>query len=138
MIVARFAIDVQHLPGFGFACVGRDVMGKKTIPVELPGAAGRVAEEKPEIWSALQALGEAAGEAGPLDARTRRLINLAYAIGADSEGATHSHTRRALKEKISAEELHHVAYLAITTLGWPHAIRGLTWVQDLTRVKKSK
>jgi alkylhydroperoxidase/carboxymuconolactone decarboxylase family protein YurZ len=116
----------------------RNVMSKKTIPVDLPGAASRVAEEKPGLWSALQALGEAAAESGPLDARTRRLINLAYAIGADSEGATHSHTRRALKEKIAAEELHHVAYLAITTLGWPHAIRGLTWVQDLTQAKKRK
>jgi hypothetical protein len=26
-----------------------------------------------------------------------------------------------------------VAFLAITTLGWPQAIRGLTWVRDVTR-----
>ncbi len=102
---------------------------------DLPGAAGRVAKDLPELWNALQRLGEASSEAGPLDARTRRLINLAFAIAADSEGATHSHTRRALAEGVSAEELHHVAYLAITTLGWPHAIRGLTWVQDHTRPK---
>jgi alkylhydroperoxidase/carboxymuconolactone decarboxylase family protein YurZ len=102
---------------------------------ELPGAAGRVAQEQPQLWQALQSLGGAAAGAGPLDAKTRRLINLALAIGADSEGATHSHTRRALAEKITPEELHHVAYLAITTLGWPHAIRGLTWIQDHTRQK---
>jgi alkylhydroperoxidase/carboxymuconolactone decarboxylase family protein YurZ len=100
---------------------------------ELPGAAGRVAHEKPKLWQALQDMGEAANCAGPLDERTRRLVNLAFAIAADSEGATHSHTRRALSEGLSADELHHVAYLAITTLGWPHAIRGLTWIQDLTR-----
>ena len=108
-------------------------MAKKTHASSLPGAAGRVAAEKPELWSALEDLGEAAGDAGPLDARTRRLVNLAFAIGANSEGATHSHTRRALSEGLSAEELHHVAYLAVTTLGWPHAVRGLTWIQDLTR-----
>ncbi len=110
-------------------------MTKKNSSTDLPGAAGRVAHEKPELWTALQQLGEASGDAGPLDPRTRRLINLAFAIAADSEGATHSHTRRALDDGIEADALHHVAYLAITTLGWPHAIRGLTWVQDLTRPK---
>lgn len=108
----------------------------KTSNPDLPGAAGRVAVEKPELWQAFQTLGEAANAAGPLDARTRRLINIALAIGADSEGATHSHTRRALAEGVSVEELHHVAYLAVTTLGWPHAVRGLTWIQDLTRPEK--
>lgn len=106
----------------------------KSVPLdELPSAAGRVAKEHPDLWAALERLGEACNEAGPLDPRTRRLVNLAFAIGADSEGATHSHTRRALNEGISAEELRHVAFLAVTTLGWPHAIRGLTWVEDLTR-----
>jgi alkylhydroperoxidase/carboxymuconolactone decarboxylase family protein YurZ len=38
-------------------------------------------------------------------------------------------------EGLSADELHHVAYLAITTLGWPHAIRALTWIEDYTRPK---
>lgn len=107
-------------------------MAKKPLP-ELPGAAGRVAQEHPELWAALQQLGEASSSVGPLDERTRRLVNLAFAIAADSEGATHSHVRRAIAEGIPADALHHVAYLGITTLGWPHAIRGLTWVQDLTR-----
>ncbi|MGD9965764.1 MAG: carboxymuconolactone decarboxylase family protein [Hyphomonadaceae bacterium] len=102
-------------------------------PEDLPGAAGRVAQEHPALWGALQKLGEASGEAGPLDAKTRRLINLAFAVAANSEGATHSHTRRALAENITPDELHHLAFLAITTLGWPHAIRGLTWIQDYTR-----
>lgn len=110
-------------------------MSTEPQPDDLPGAAGQVARDYPDVWAALQKLGEAAGEAGPLDARTRRLVNLAFAIAADSEGATHSHTRRALAENIAPEELHHLAFLAITTLGWPHAIRGLTWIQDYTRPK---
>jgi alkylhydroperoxidase/carboxymuconolactone decarboxylase family protein YurZ len=111
-------------------------MAKSTSSTDLPSAAGRVAQEHPQMWAALEALGEACNEAGPLDARTRRLVNLAFAIAADSEGAAHSHTRRALEEGLSADQLHHVAYLAVTTLGWPHAIRGLTWVQDLTKPSK--
>lgn len=105
----------------------------ETPQVALPGTAGQVARENPDLWSAFQALGAATGKAGPLDERSRRLVNLALAIGADSEGATHSHSRRALAEGFSAEELEHVAYLAITTLGWPRAIRGLTWILDVTR-----
>jgi alkylhydroperoxidase/carboxymuconolactone decarboxylase family protein YurZ len=102
---------------------------------ELPGTAGQVAREKPELWRAFQALGKATGAAGPLSEREQRLVNLALALGGDSEGATHSHTRRGVAEGLSADELEHVAFLAITTLGWPQAIRGLTWIRDVTRAK---
>lgn len=101
--------------------------------VHLPGTAGQVAKEKPQLWLAFQELGAATGAAGPLSEREQRLVNLALAIGGDSEGATHSHSRRALAEGLTPEELDHVAFLAITTLGWPQAIRGLTWVRDVTR-----
>jgi len=101
--------------------------------VELPGTAGQVAREKPDLWRAFQALGAATGAAGPLSEREQRLVNLALAIGGDSEGATHSHARRAVAEGLSAEELDHVAFLAITTLGWPQAIRGLSWMRDVTK-----
>jgi alkylhydroperoxidase/carboxymuconolactone decarboxylase family protein YurZ len=101
--------------------------------VELPGTAGELAQEQPELWRAFQALGAATGAAGPLADREQRLVNLALAIGGDSEGATHSHSRRALAEGLAADELEHVAFLAITTLGWPQAVRGLTWIRDITR-----
>jgi alkylhydroperoxidase/carboxymuconolactone decarboxylase family protein YurZ len=101
--------------------------------VALPGTAGTVARERPELWRAFQALGEATGKAGPLTEREQRLVNLALAIGAGSEGAAHSHARRGTSEGLSAAALEHVAFLAITTLGWPQAIRGLTWVRDVTR-----
>jgi alkylhydroperoxidase/carboxymuconolactone decarboxylase family protein YurZ len=103
------------------------------IDAQLPGAALHVSREYPKVWEAFQQLGEAASRAGPLDARTRRLIHLALAIAASSEGATHSHARRAAAEGITPEELDHVAVLAITTVGWSQAIKGLTWVRDITR-----
>jgi alkylhydroperoxidase/carboxymuconolactone decarboxylase family protein YurZ len=98
---------------------------------ELPAAAARVARRYPDLWSAYAGLGEACADAGPLDARTQRLIKLALAIGAASEGATHSHARRALKEGIAADELRQVALLAIPTLGFPRAVAALTWIDDL-------
>jgi len=107
--------------------------GTESPEVPLPETASNMAREHPELWSAFQRLGEAASRAGPLDERTRRLVHLAFAIATDSQGATHSHTRRALAEGISADEIDHVALLAVTTLGWSGAIKGLTWVRDVTR-----
>lgn len=99
---------------------------------DLPSGAGDVADQYPEIWEAYAALGKACAEAGPLDARSRRLIKLSLAIGARSEGAVHSHVRRALEEGISAEELKQVAMLAIPTTGFPTAVAALTWIEDIT------
>ncbi|MEX0696005.1 MAG: carboxymuconolactone decarboxylase family protein [Dongiaceae bacterium] len=99
---------------------------------ELPSGAGKVARAYPAVWRAYAALGKAAAEAGPLDERTRRLVKLALSIGASSEGAVHSHTRRAVEEGLSKKELKQVALLAIATLGLPQAVKGLTWIEDIT------
>lgn len=100
---------------------------------QLPAAASRVAERNPEIWKAYSALGEACADAGPADDKTRRLVKLALAIGAGSEGAVHSHARRALEEGHAAEAVEQVALLAIPTLGFPRAVAALTWIEDVTR-----
>lgn len=101
-------------------------------PDQLPSGAAEVARTYPAVWQAYAALGKATAESGPLDARTRRLVKLALAIGAASEGAVHSHARRALAEGLSADELKQVALLAISTLGLPQAVKALTWIQDVT------
>src|SRR4051794_31484259 len=93
--------------------------------IKLPGAGARIAQTNPELWQAYQLFGELVGKAGPLEARERRLIHLAYALGSGSEGAAHSHARRALSEGISHAELEHLAILSATTLGWPNAVRAL-------------
>ena len=101
----------------------------------LPSAAGRVAEAHPDIWQAYAKLGEACASAGPLDQKTVRLAKLAIAIGVGSEGATHSHARRAFAEGISAEELEQIALLAIPTVGLPRAVAALTWIRDMAEPK---
>jgi alkylhydroperoxidase/carboxymuconolactone decarboxylase family protein YurZ len=55
-------------------------------PENLPSGAGEIARTYPEIWAAYAALGKACSEAGPLDGRTRRMVKLALAVGALSEG----------------------------------------------------
>lgn len=102
---------------------------------KLPATAGHIAKKYPEIWKAYAGLGKAASEAGPLDAKTRRLVNLALAIGARSEGAVHSHTRQALSEGLTKEEVKHAALLAITTLGFPQGAAALSWIEDITEAE---
>jgi alkylhydroperoxidase/carboxymuconolactone decarboxylase family protein YurZ len=98
---------------------------------ELPSLAGDVARDHPAFWRAYAALGEACVQAGPLEGATLRLVKLALAIGAGSEGAVHSHTRRAVEEGIPAEALRHVALLAVPTLGFPRAAAALSWIGDI-------
>ncbi|AMD00783.1 MULTISPECIES: carboxymuconolactone decarboxylase family protein [Halomonas] len=99
---------------------------------DLPSGAGKVADDYPEVWQAFASLGKACAEAGPLDARTRRLVKLALAVGSGSEGAVHSHMRRAMDEGIEPEALKQVAMLAIPTLGLPGGVAALTWIEDIT------
>lgn len=97
----------------------------------LPGAAGDLAEQHPDVWAAYSALGKATSNSGPLTERERRLVKLALAIGASSEGAVHSHARRAKSEGIEKAALHQIALLAIGPLGLPHAVAAKTWIEDV-------
>ena len=98
-----------------------------------PSGAGIFAQQFPEVWDAYETLGKACAESGSIDARTRRLIKLALSIGARSEGAVHSHVRQAVEEGMTAEELRQIAALAITTLGFPAAMAGLSWINDVAK-----
>jgi len=84
----------------------------------------------PEIWQAYDKLAALSHSAGPLGAKERELVKLAMAIGARREGAVHSHTRRALEQGATKEEIYHLALLGLTTLGFPSTIAALTWVKD--------
>ena len=99
---------------------------------KLPRPVEQFKEEHREIWQAFTALGDECHRAGTLDERSRRLVKLALAIGAGLEGATHSAVRNALTAGITPEEIKHVAILGITTLGFPEAMRALTWISDYT------
>lgn len=103
----------------------------------LPDIVQKLADEKPDVWAAYNELGKTLGESGPLDAKTQRLIKLALAIGAGLEGAVRSHTRRGLKEGLHLDELQHAALLGVTTVGWPRAVAGLSWIDEEASKTKS-
>jgi alkylhydroperoxidase/carboxymuconolactone decarboxylase family protein YurZ len=96
-----------------------------------PSGAGRLASDYPDVWDNYTALGKSVADAGKLDARTRRLLKLALAVGAGSEGAVHSHARQAREEGIVDADIRQVVLLAITTLGFPAAMAAYSWVNDI-------
>ncbi len=97
----------------------------------LPEVYTRFRGTYPKVAEALDRLGAAAEAAGPLDAKTQRLVKLGIAVGALAEGAVRSNARRALEAGATPEEIRHVALLAITTRGFPAAIAGLGWVEEV-------
>ena len=98
---------------------------------EPPKAYRGFVSRVPKLGQAWDLLGEA-GQEGPLDARTARLLKLAIAIGAGREGAVHASARKALAMGIPAAEMEQVVALAAGTLGMPAAVAAYRWIQDVT------
>jgi len=58
-------------------------------------------------------------------------VKLALAVGAQSEGAVHSHVQRGLDDGLDPDRLCHVVLLSIPTLGFPEAMTAKSWIDDL-------
>ena len=108
------------------------------MAAKLPSGAANIAKKHPQVWAAYEQLGAACAQSGPLDARTLRLVKLALAVGAESEGAVHSHVRRALAEGVTKEELLHVSLLAIPSIGLAKAVAAMTWIEDILKGEKDR
>lgn len=85
--------------------------------------------------SALEALGEAVRKEGPLDEKAAHLIQLAAAVAIRSEGAVHSHVRRALQAGAKPEEVYHAIILITSTIGYPNVAAALSWADDVIEQK---
>jgi 4-carboxymuconolactone decarboxylase len=105
--------------------------GRTTMNDYLPHAYRDFRAAYPTVANTLDQLGQAADGVGPLDERTRRLVHLGIAIGALAEGAVRSNVRKALDAGASVDEVRHVSLLAITTSGFPTAIAGLGWTEEV-------
>jgi 4-carboxymuconolactone decarboxylase len=92
-----------------------------------------IARQYPEFVAAIDALGKAAAKAGPLPEKTRHLLQIAAAAAIRSEGAVHSHARRALAAGATREEVQHAVIAATSTIGFPNVMAALTWVNDVAR-----
>ena len=58
-------------------------------------------------------------------------MKLGLAIGAAAEGSVRSNVRKAIAAGATADEVRQVALLAITTCGFPLAIAGAGWIDEV-------
>jgi len=100
-----------------------------------PGWYSFIKERHGQFIKALEQLGETVRREGPLDEKTAQLIQLAGAAANRSEGAVHSHTRRALKAGATMEEIYHTIILLTSTIGFPRTSAALSWVYDVLEGK---
>lgn len=77
-----------------------------------------------------------AGEEGPLDQKSARLIKLGVAIGAMREGAVHSSARKAKAIGITPEEMYQAVALAASVIGFPSAVAVYTWIRDVVENRR--
>jgi alkylhydroperoxidase/carboxymuconolactone decarboxylase family protein YurZ len=104
-----------------------------TQSTERPNFYRQLAGEYPKFMQALDGLGVAVRQAGPLDEKTIHLVQLAAAAASRSEGAVHSHTRRVLACGATAEEVRHALIALTSTIGFPNVVAALTWAEDQLR-----
>lgn len=102
----------------------------------LPNRYVRFFEDFPEVGKAYESYGEAVAHAGPLDEKTRSLVKLALSFGARLEGGAKSHAHKAIEAGATVEELRHVALLASPTLGFPHMMACLSWIDAVLEETK--
>jgi alkylhydroperoxidase/carboxymuconolactone decarboxylase family protein YurZ len=100
---------------------------------KLPSPVQKLRKSYPAIWKKFENLGTACHEAGPLDEHTRRILKVAIAAAAQSEGAVHSAVRHARIAGVQAQEIRHAILLTITTIGFPRAMAALSWAEDILR-----
>jgi 4-carboxymuconolactone decarboxylase len=84
-----------------------------------------------KVITAHQELGRILHDAGPLNEKTGHLVQLAAAAAVRSEGAVHSHVKRALAAGASPEEIYHTLVLLTSTIGFPTMAAALSWASDL-------
>ena len=98
---------------------------------KLPRQYRWLVEKYPEYMDAVNKLGDVVHGQGPLGQKTAHLVQLAAAVANGSEGAVHSHARRAIEAGATPEEVGHAIILLTSTLGFPQVSAAMSWVGDL-------
>lgn len=102
---------------------------------ELPEHYVSIRKRFKEFGDVLNELGKITDESGPIDRKNSHLIQLAAAAAIRSEGAVHSHARRAIDLGASPEELYHALITITSTVGFPNVAAAISWVDDIVMEK---
>ena len=98
---------------------------------KLPKWYASLTKKHLDFINAVQELGKAVRQEGPLDEKTAHLIQLAAAASLRSEGAVHSHVKRAIEAGATPEEVYHAIILLTSTIGFPTVSAALSWAEDV-------
>ena len=105
---------------------------------KAPSEYWELKKKYPAYLEAVEALGTAVRQAGPLDGNVTQLVQLGAAAAIRSEGAVHSHVRRALEAGASADEIRHAIISITSTIGFPNVRAALSWADDLLGKARAK
>lgn len=87
----------------------------------------------PDYFAALENLGREAKATGSLDEKTIELLGLVAAAATRSEGALHSHARRAVQAGASREDLYQALLSVTSTIGFPAVAASISWLEDVIK-----
>jgi alkylhydroperoxidase/carboxymuconolactone decarboxylase family protein YurZ len=91
----------------------------------------KLKKTQPEFLAAWESVGKAVRGKGPIDLKTAHLVQLAAATAIRSEGAVHSHVRRAIEAGASPAEVRQAIMLIAATVGFPNVVAALSWAEDV-------
>ena len=99
----------------------------------LPRHYKNLRKKFPDYFAALENLGREAKAMGPLDEKTVELLHLTAAAAIRSEGALHSHARRAAAAGATREELYQALFSVTSTIGFPAVAASISWLEDIIK-----
>ena len=103
---------------------------------KLPGQFLLIRKRHKKFFNAIENLGKITKKEGPISKKNAELIQLAAAAAIKSEGAVHSHVRRALQAGANQKEIYHSIILLTSTIGFPTVSAALSWINDVMREKQ--
>lgn len=106
-------------------------MLKEKNDEELPEHYMSIRERFKEYGKVLNELGRVTKKSGPVDEKNSQLVQLAASAAIRSEGAVHSHTKRAIEAGASSDEIYHTLILLTSTIGFPNVAAAISWVDDI-------
>ena len=97
---------------------------RKVSPIEV------FAETFPEVTEAYRAIKNAYGDSGPIDAKTKELIQIAVMVVINSEEGTREHTRLALEAGATRDEIQQAVLMVLGPAGISRTSAGLGWARE--------
>lgn len=91
----------------------------------------KLKERHVEYINAVEAMGKAALDSGPLDKKTAQLIQLGAAAAIGSKGALRSHALRALEAGATPEEIRHTIIVLTGAIGFPTVASALSRMDEV-------